>query len=96
MMHQFDSLWYGVPWFFAFLAPLFFILVPLSFLLKGYALWHAAKRGDAMWFIALFLINTLGILELIYILRFLKHSPRDVVHHLRGKHSHHSSQSDAS
>lgn len=35
--------------------------------LKGYALWHAARRDDRGWFIALLIINTLGILELIYL-----------------------------
>lgn len=36
--------------------------------LKGYALWHAARRGERGWFIALLVVNTLGILELIYLL----------------------------
>lgn len=34
---------------------------------KGLALWHAAKRGEKIWFIALFIVNTLGILEIIYL-----------------------------
>ena len=35
--------------------------------LKGYALWTAAKRNEKGWFIALLLINTMGILELVYL-----------------------------
>jgi hypothetical protein len=35
--------------------------------LKGYALWYAAKRDDKGWFIAILLINTIGILELVYL-----------------------------
>ena len=35
--------------------------------LKGYALWHAAKRDEKWWFIILLVLNTLGILELIYL-----------------------------
>lgn len=35
--------------------------------LKGYALWHAARRSEKWWFIALLLINTLGLLELAYL-----------------------------
>ena len=35
--------------------------------LKGYALWHAARRSEKWWFIALLLINTVGILELVYL-----------------------------
>jgi len=34
---------------------------------KGYALWLAARRGEKWWFIALLIINTAGILEIIYI-----------------------------
>lgn len=36
-------------------------------ILKGYALWTAAKRGENIWFIVLLAINTLGILELVYL-----------------------------
>jgi len=43
--------------------------------LKGYALWHSAKRGQVWWFIALLVFNTLGILELIYIVFLLKKWP---------------------
>lgn len=34
---------------------------------KGFALWKAARRGEKFWFIALLLINTLAILEILYI-----------------------------
>ena len=34
---------------------------------KGYALWKAARRKDKWWFIALLLINSLAILEAVYI-----------------------------
>jgi hypothetical protein len=34
---------------------------------KGYALWTAARRKEAGWFILLFLVNTLAILEILYI-----------------------------
>lgn len=35
--------------------------------LKGYALWHAAKRNEPWWFAVLLIVNTMGILELIYL-----------------------------
>jgi len=35
--------------------------------LKGYALWHAAKRNEPWWFVILLVVNTMGILELIYL-----------------------------
>lgn len=34
---------------------------------KGYALWIAARNRHPRWFIALILINTAAILEIIYI-----------------------------
>jgi methionyl-tRNA synthetase len=35
---------------------------------KGLSLWHAAKRNETWWFIALLVINTVGILEIGYLL----------------------------
>lgn len=52
---------------FALGAFLFFILTVAIIILKGYALWHAAKRDEKGWFVALLLINTMGILELVYL-----------------------------
>ena len=34
---------------------------------KLLALWKAAQRGERGWFVALFFINTLAILEIFYI-----------------------------
>jgi hypothetical protein len=34
---------------------------------KGWALWKAAKRGDRNWFIVILILNTLAILDIIYI-----------------------------
>ncbi len=34
---------------------------------KGVALWKAARIGQKKWFIALLVLNTVGILEIIYI-----------------------------
>jgi len=34
---------------------------------KGYALWIAARNRHKYWFIALLLVNTVAILEIIYI-----------------------------
>jgi hypothetical protein len=34
---------------------------------KGAALWRAARLGEKGWFVAIFVINTLGILEIMYI-----------------------------
>lgn len=39
---------------------------------KGLALWKAARRGEQKWFIALLVLNTLAILEILYIFVFSK------------------------
>ncbi|OGY41793.1 MAG: hypothetical protein A2Y67_04085 [Candidatus Buchananbacteria bacterium RBG_13_39_9] len=39
---------------------------------KGMALWKSARKSDKWWFIALLIINTLGILEILYIYIFSK------------------------
>ena len=39
---------------------------------KGYALWKAARGKHNFWFIALFLINTLALLDILYIFVFSK------------------------
>ena len=45
-------------------------IVPLliwSLIWKGMALWHAAKRSEKPWFIVLLVLNTMGILEIVYL-----------------------------
>jgi hypothetical protein len=39
---------------------------------KGAALWKAVKSGNKSWFIALLVVNTVGILEMLYIFVFSK------------------------
>jgi hypothetical protein len=39
---------------------------------KGVALWKAAENRQKNWFIALLIVNTLAILEIIYIFYFSK------------------------
>ncbi len=39
---------------------------------KGVALWKAAKNNQLAWFVLLFLVNSLAILEILYIFKFQK------------------------
>ena len=39
---------------------------------KGVALWKAARNKDMVWFIILLLVDTLAILEILYIFVFSK------------------------
>lgn len=53
------------------LATLSFILITLwSLTWKGIALWYAARNHQNRWFIALLVLNTVGILDIIYLLWF--------------------------
>lgn len=52
----------------AWLAPLMII----DLILKGFALWKAGRNNHLYWFIALLLINSLGILPIIYLVFFEK------------------------
>jgi hypothetical protein len=45
---------------------------------KGYALWTAAKKSNKWWFVALLIVNTFAILEIIYIFFVAKKTGRDV------------------
>lgn len=52
-----------------------FLLLPLMFwslAWKGWALWKAAKADSPVWFIILLLVNTVGILDILYIFVFSK------------------------
>ncbi len=43
-----------------------------SIVWKGLALWRSAKKEHKYWFIALLVINTLGLLEILYYFVFSK------------------------
>ncbi|MEK7072541.1 MAG: DUF5652 family protein [Patescibacteria group bacterium] len=45
---------------------------------KGYALWIAVKADQKKWYVALLVLNTFGILELIYIFYVAKKNWSDV------------------
>jgi len=45
---------------------------------KGVALWKSARNGQLGWFIALLLLNTLAILEIVYIFFFQKKKEKQV------------------
>ncbi len=45
-----------------------------SIIWKGIALWKAAKKDDKAWFVALLIINTVGLLEIFYIFVFSNRS----------------------
>lgn len=55
------------------LSPVFFIIIYFwSILWKGVALWRASAFKQKNWFIVLLVLNTIGILEVIYLFYFAK------------------------
>ena len=46
-----------------------------SIIWKGFALWKAARLGHRGWFIALLILNTAGILPILYLFIFTKKKP---------------------
>ncbi len=51
---------------------LFLILVVWELIWKGIALWKAAREDQKYWFIAILILNTVGILPILYIFVFKK------------------------
>jgi len=54
------------------LTALVLIILLWSITWKGISLWKSAQRKEHWWFVALLLINTVGILEILYIYMFSK------------------------
>lgn len=43
-----------------------------SIIWKGVALWYAARNGHKAWYVIMLILNTVGILEIIYIFAVAK------------------------
>jgi hypothetical protein len=46
----------------------FFLLLMVDVVLKGIAMWRAARMGKMSWFLALLVVNSMAILPLIFLL----------------------------
>jgi uncharacterized membrane protein YagU involved in acid resistance len=44
---------------------------------KGIALWKSGRYGQLPWFVAIFILNTLGVLPIIYLIFFQKKSNKE-------------------
>ena len=58
------------PGFMSIFVPLMLVIALWTIVLKGYSLWYASRGGQKWWFIALLVINTFGILEIVYLIWF--------------------------
>lgn len=62
----------GVRLFGAWMGMFLLPLVIWSLIWKGWALWRAAKNDSKVWFVVLLVLNTVGILDILYIFIFGK------------------------
>ena len=53
-------------------AILFYLSIIWSLFWKGLALWRAASLKQRNWFVVMLILNTLGLIEIIYLFRFAK------------------------
>ena len=63
MTPETSQLFVQYPWLF----PLIIAVAIWSIPWKAVALWKAARLGQKAWFVVIMLVNTAGILEIIYI-----------------------------
>ena len=52
---------------FGSMSPSIYVMVVIDLILKGVALYKSARRGQKVWFVALLLVNSMGILPAIYL-----------------------------
>jgi len=51
-------------------APIFLALLAWMLAWKGVALWKSVKNNHKIWFVAFLVVNTFGILEIVYLFYF--------------------------
>jgi len=65
------SLWVqSAPW----VVPLLIIIAIWDIIWKGIGMWKSARSRQLAWFVIMFILNTVGILPIIYLLYFQKSS----------------------
>lgn len=70
-MNGFGS-WMGSSYFPAQFFPVMILLTIWDLYWKGRGMWQAARNKDTGWFIAILLLNTVGILPILYLYFFQK------------------------
>ncbi len=62
-----------------FTPPILYLVIAWTLVWKGLALWRAVKNNHLTWYVVLLVLNTLGILEILYFFIFgkKKSSPKE-------------------
>jgi len=53
-------------------SPFIVLFIIWEIVWKGIALWKAARNGQLYWYVAILILNSVGILPIIYVLFFQK------------------------
>ena len=90
-MHYFGTGYGGLPFLPPVVGVALVALVLWSIVWKGLALWRAAKRHDKLWFVVFLVVNTAGILEIVYLffVTGAKLSDFAMSEHKEHEHTHH-------
>jgi hypothetical protein len=56
----------SLPW--GWIGALLIVITVIDLILRGLALWRSARAGQSVWFVVLLIVNTAGILPVIYLL----------------------------
>ncbi|NQV93094.1 hypothetical protein HQ403_01190 [Candidatus Kaiserbacteria bacterium] len=56
---------------------IFLALIIWTTIWKGVALWKSSRLSDKWWFIILLVVNTVGILEILYVFVFSKKKKKE-------------------
>lgn len=46
---------------------------------KAYSVWTSARMGHRKWFFVLLVLNTIGILDIFYLIFVAKKTPEDII-----------------
>jgi len=63
------------PWMIA----LFVALMVWTAIWKAIALWKSGRNSQLAWFVVMFIVNTAGILEILYIFLFQRKRKRKII-----------------
>jgi len=72
ILHGGNMMWGIAP--FGAWGTFFILLLIWSLIWKGLALWKTARRGETVWFVIFLIVNTAGVLEILYLYVFSKKS----------------------
>jgi len=56
------------------LLPFAIILLAWTVIIKGFALWYAGRNNQKLWFVFLLVVNTLGFIEVLYLIFWRKNN----------------------